>query len=134
MSSRLPKSATLPAPRTAPRAGRLVRRKARRRLGGQLMVARHLLYILIAVASAAAAWFHGIAWVREGGNLLLLPTFFLDAYRSGSAAAFLTIDILAAWAVFMIWVVPDAVRIGLGSRKGDRKSVVEGKRVSVRFV
>lgn len=82
------------------------------------MAARHLLYILIAVASAAAAWFHGIAWVREGGNLLLLPTFFLDAYRSGSAAAFLTIDILAAWTVFMIWVVPDAVRIGLGARKG----------------
>src|SRR3546814_17937318 len=117
MSSRLPKSATLPAPRTAPRAGRLVRRKACRRLGRQLMAARHLLYILIAVASAAAAWFHGIAWVREGGNLLLLPTFFLDAYRSGSAAAFLTIALFAARAVFMIWDVPDAVRLGVGAPK-----------------
>lgn len=79
---------------------------------------RHALYILIAFLSAAAAWWHGIAWVREGGNLLLLQTFFLDAYRSGSAAAFLTIDILAVWIVFMIWVVPDAVRTGLGARKG----------------
>lgn len=82
------------------------------------MAVRHALYILIAVASAAAAWRHGLAWVGEGGNLLLLPTFFLDAYRSGSAAAFLTIDILAVWIAFMIWVVPDAVRIGLGARKG----------------
>jgi len=87
-------------------------------MGRQLMALRHALYILIAAASAAAAWWHGIAWVREGGNLLLLPTFFIDAYRSGSAAAFLTIDILAAWIIFMIWVVPDAARIGLGARKG----------------
>lgn len=82
------------------------------------MAARHALYVLIALVSTAAAWWHGIAWVREGGNLLLLPTFFIDAYRSGSAAAFLTIDILAAWIVFMIWVVPDAEHVGLGARKG----------------
>ena len=82
------------------------------------MAARHILFVIIAVASAAAAWWHGIAWMRGGGNLLLLPTFFLDAYNSGSAAAFLTIDILAAWIVFMIWVVPDAARIGLGARTG----------------
>lgn len=82
------------------------------------MVARHALFVLIAILSAGAAWWNGIAWVQEGGNLLLLPTFFLDAYRSGSAAAFLTIDILAAWLVFLIWVVPDAKRIGLGARAG----------------
>ena len=82
------------------------------------MAARHSFYILVAIVSAVAVWWHGIAWVREGGNLLLLPTFFLDAYAGGSAAAFLTIDILAVWAVFLIWVVPDAVRVGLGARKG----------------
>jgi len=87
-------------------------------MGGELMAARHAIYILIAILSACAAWWHGIAWVREGGNLLLLPSFFLDAYRSGSAAAFLTVDILAAWAVFMLWVVPDAKRIGLGAQRG----------------
>ncbi len=82
------------------------------------MAGRHAIYILIAILSAAAAWWHAIAWVQGGGNLLLLPTFFLDAYRSGSAAAFLTIDILAVWIVFMIWVVPDAKRVGLGARIG----------------
>lgn len=83
-----------------------------------MMGLRHLIYGAIAIVSAAAAWWHAIAWVGEGGNLLLLPTFFIDAYESGSAAAFLTIDILAVWIVFMIWVVPDARRIGLGARTG----------------
>ena len=82
------------------------------------MVVRHAFYIFAAIASALVAWWHGIMWVREGGNLLLLPSFFLDAYRSGSASAFLTIDILAVWIVYMVWVVPDAVRVGLGARKG----------------
>lgn len=82
------------------------------------MTTRHALYIAIGTLSAAAAWWHGIAWVQGGGNLLLLPTFFLDAYHSGSAAAFLTIDILAVWIVFMIWVVPDAKHVGLGASKG----------------
>lgn len=79
---------------------------------------RHALYVAIAVVSAVTAWWHGIAWVGEGGNLINLPSFFLDAYRSGSAAAFLTIDIVAAWAVFLLWVVPDARRIGLGAWTG----------------
>src|SRR3546814_19690400 len=79
---------------------------------------RHALYVAIAIVSAVAAWWHGIAWVQEGGDLVNLPSFFLDAYHSGNAAAFLTIDILAAWAVFLLWVVPDARRIGLGTRTG----------------
>lgn len=79
---------------------------------------RHAIYILIAFASAGLAWSYGIAWMQGGGNILNLPSFFLDAFRSGDAAAFLTIDILAAWIVYMIWVVPDAVRIGLGARTG----------------
>lgn len=82
------------------------------------MAVRHALFVLIAILSTIAAWWHGIAWVQGGGNLLLLPTFFLDAFRSGDAAAFLTIDILAAWIVFMIWVVPDAKQVGLGASKG----------------
>lgn len=82
------------------------------------MALRHALYILIAVVSVIGAWWHGIAWMLGGGNVLLLHTFFLDAYRSGNAAAFLTIDILAAWIVFMIWVVPDATRVGLGAKTG----------------
>lgn len=79
---------------------------------------KHLVYIVLAVGSLVAAWSHGLAWMAGGGNLLNLPSFFMDAYNSGSAAAFITIDILAAWLVFMIWVVGDSQRIGLGARQG----------------
>jgi Terpene cyclase DEP1 len=82
------------------------------------MPVRHIIYILLAVASLIWAWSHGIAWMAGGGNLINLPSFFIDSYRSGSAAAFLTIDIAVAWGVFMIWVVGDAHEIGLGNRTG----------------
>jgi hypothetical protein len=77
-----------------------------------------MLYIALAVISVVWAWSHGFAWAVGGGNLLNLPSFFIDAYKSGEAAAFLTIDILAAWATFMVWVVGDARKIGLGARMG----------------
>jgi hypothetical protein len=64
------------------------------------------------------AWTHGIAWIESGGNLLNLPSFFIDSYNGGSAAAFLTIDIAVVWAAYMIWVVGDAIKIGLGAKTG----------------
>jgi hypothetical protein len=80
--------------------------------------AKQLIFILIALVSVVFAWIHGLAWMSGGGNLINLPSFFIDSYRSGEAAAFLTIDILGAWAVFMIWVVPDAIKTGLGAKTG----------------
>jgi Terpene cyclase DEP1 len=82
------------------------------------MAVRHLLYIAMAFISVVWAWSHGFAWMAAGGNLLNLPSFFIDAYNSGSAAAFLTIDIVVAWLTFMIWVVGDSAKIGLGARMG----------------
>lgn len=76
--------------------------------------ARHGIYIVVAVVSAVWAWSYGISWMAGGGDLLNLPSFFIDAYKSGSAAAFLTIDILFVWGVFILWVITDAKRIGLG--------------------
>ncbi len=82
------------------------------------MSIKHGLFVVVAIGSTIAAWLHGFAWIAGGGNILNLPSFFLDSYNSGSAAAFLTIDILAAWMVFMIWVVGDAAKVGLGARWG----------------
>jgi Terpene cyclase DEP1 len=79
---------------------------------------RHILYIILAFVSLVWAWSHGFQWMAAGGNLLNLPSFFIDAYRSGSAAAFLTIDIVVVWSVYMIWVVGDAKKIGLGTKTG----------------
>ncbi|MDE2596610.1 MAG: DUF2834 domain-containing protein [Sphingomonadales bacterium] len=79
---------------------------------------RHAIFLIAAIVSLVWAWMHGIAWVAGGGNLLNLPSFFIEAYHSGSAAAFLTIDILFAWGVLIVWVIGDARRIGLGTRTG----------------
>jgi Terpene cyclase DEP1 len=79
---------------------------------------KHILYVVLALFGLATTWMHGFAWMAAGGNILNLYSFFRDAYVSGDAAAFLTIDILIAWGVFMIWVVGDATKIGLGSGKG----------------
>ncbi len=79
---------------------------------------RHAIFVIAAVVSLVWAWSLGFAWIGEGGNLVNLPSFFIDAYRSGSAAAFLTVDILFAWGVFIVWVIADARRIGLGAKTG----------------
>lgn len=79
---------------------------------------RHLLFVIAALVSTAWAWSQGLAWMAAGGNLLNLPSFFVDAYRSGPAAGFLTIDILFVWLVFIAWVIGDARRIGLGTKWG----------------
>lgn len=82
------------------------------------MMIRHAIYAIAAIASLIWAWSYGFTWAAEGGNLMNLPSFFIDSFNSGSAAAFLTIDILVVWGAFMLWVIPDAQRIGLGTKTG----------------
>ncbi len=79
---------------------------------------KHLIYIALALTGLVWCWMHGLQWIADGGNLINLPSFFIDAYKSGSAAAFLTVDIAIAWATFMIWVVGDAAKVGLGAKTG----------------
>lgn len=82
------------------------------------MTIRHALYMVAALVSLVWAWKLGFAWVAGGGNLINLPSFFVDAYSGGPAASFLTVDILFAWGVFMVWAVSDARAIGLGTKVG----------------
>lgn len=82
------------------------------------MTVKHMIYIALALVSLVWAWSHGFSWMKGGGNLLNLPSFFIDSYNGNSAAAFLTIDIAVVWAAYMIWVVGDAVKIGLGAKTG----------------
>ncbi|MCB2089590.1 MAG: DUF2834 domain-containing protein, partial [Sphingomonadaceae bacterium] len=82
------------------------------------MKIRHTVYALAAIASLIWVWSLAFDWIGAGGNILNLPSFFIDAYQSGSAAGFLTIDILVVWGAFMLWVIPDARRIGLGTKTG----------------
>jgi hypothetical protein len=82
------------------------------------MSLKHLIYIALAFIGLIWCWMHGIQWISDGGNLINLPSFFIDSYKSGSAAAFLTVDIAIVWATFMIWVLGDAAKIGLGAKTG----------------
>ncbi len=79
---------------------------------------RHFVYALISLVSLILTWQHAFDWIAQGGNIANPMSFFIDGINSNSAAAFLSIDILAVWLVYLIWVIPDAIRIGLGLKTG----------------
>lgn len=79
---------------------------------------KHGVLILISLASLPIAWSHAWDWMQVGNSILNLPSFFIQPYQMGGAVAFLTLDILVVWAAYLIWVVPDAKRIGLGAKIG----------------
>lgn len=79
---------------------------------------KHGLFIILGIAAFFLTWPHAIDWVKAGGNIMDPFAFFGDAIKAGGTAAFLSIDMAIAWVVFMIWVVFDAKRIGMGYKWG----------------
>jgi hypothetical protein len=79
---------------------------------------RHACYLLAGAVALALTWPHAFQWIADGGNILNPVEFFGDAIAADGTAAFLSIDMAIAWLVFMVWVVSDSKRIGLGSKWG----------------
>lgn len=79
---------------------------------------KHGFFIVIGIAALFLTWPHAFDWMRAGGNIMNPIQFFADAMKPGGTAAFLSIDMAIAWTVFMIWVVFDAKRIGMGYKWG----------------
>jgi hypothetical protein len=79
---------------------------------------RHGIFIVLGIAAFFLTWPHAIDWMRGGGNIFNPIQFFADAIGAGGTAAFLSIDMAIAWLVYMIWVLFDARRIGLGIKWG----------------
>ncbi|MBA4285042.1 MAG: hypothetical protein C0434_05875 [Xanthomonadaceae bacterium] len=79
---------------------------------------KHGLFIILGIAAMLLTWPHAFDWMRGGGTILDPFQFFGDAINAGGTAAFLSIDMAIAWLVFMIWVVYDAQRIGMGAKWG----------------
>ncbi|WP_040831372.1 DUF2834 domain-containing protein [Nocardia jiangxiensis] len=79
---------------------------------------RHAAYLVAGIAALLLTWPQAFDWMRAGGNILNPGAFFGDAIDAGGTAAFLSIDMLIAWAVYMVWVVTDSKRIGMGYRVG----------------
>ncbi len=82
---------------------------------------RQGIYLLLAIGAALWAWSHGVAWtlqwLEDGGSLLdqvaFFRDFFRDAYRANHAAGFITIDLVGSWFAFMVFVLPEARRLGM---------------------
>jgi len=79
---------------------------------------KHGVFILAGVVALVTTWPYAFDWMDTGGNILNPIDFFGSAIDASGTAAFLSIDMLIAWLVFMIWVVADAKRIGLGVKWG----------------
>lgn len=79
---------------------------------------RHAIFVIAAFAGLFLTWPYAFDWMRNGGNILNAWAFFADALRPGGTAAFLSLDILFVWGVYIVWVIGDARRIGLGSGTG----------------
>jgi Terpene cyclase DEP1 len=79
---------------------------------------RHLFFLIVGIAALFLTWPHAFDWMRGGGNILNPVQFFADAINAGGTAAFLSIDMAIAWLVFMVWVVGDTQRIGMGAKWG----------------
>jgi len=83
------------------------------------MNVRHIYYLIIAIVSLVITWSYGIQWMKEGGDVSNPLAMFIDAFNTGHPGAqFLTVDIFAAWMVFIVWVFSDCVKIGLGKKWG----------------
>lgn len=79
---------------------------------------KQAILLVLGIGSLFVVWPFAFDWMRNGGNIANPLSFFTDVYRLGGAPAFLTVDIAVAWIAFMLWVVPDAKRIGLGAGWG----------------
>ncbi|WP_439620191.1 DUF2834 domain-containing protein [Hyphomonas sp.] len=79
---------------------------------------KHLALIIVALASLILTWPYAFAWIAGGGNIFNAYDFFADAIRPGGTGAFLSVDILIVWVVYVVWVVTDAQRIGAGMKWG----------------
>jgi hypothetical protein len=79
---------------------------------------RHAFYIVVGIAAVLLTWPYAFDWMSAGGNILNPITFFGDGIEPGGTAAFLSFDMLIAWAVFTVWVVTDTMRIGMGLKSG----------------
>ena len=79
---------------------------------------RHAFFVIAGLAALVLTWPYAFDWMAQGGNILNPVAFFGDAIAAGGTASFLSLDMTVAWLVFMVWVVFDAKRIGMGYRIG----------------
>jgi Terpene cyclase DEP1 len=79
------------------------------------------LYLALCAGGTLLAWYHGVQWIAQwtaaGGNLLNVPAFFFNFFRDSfvpnPAASFVTVDLIGSWFTFLVFVLPEAKRLGM---------------------
>lgn len=79
------------------------------------MSGREIAYAVLALLGLVGPWFFNIQYAQQGGTLLNLPAFFGQGF-SNAASSSLTVDLFVAFAAFIIWVGPEAKRLGMRHR------------------
>jgi len=79
---------------------------------------RHAFLLMLGLAALFLTWPHAFEWMRTRRQYLQSRAIFCRCDQCRSTAAFLSIDMAIAWLVFMIWVVVDTRRIGMGAKWG----------------
>lgn len=76
------------------------------------MRSREAVYALLALAGLLAPWYFNVRYAAQGGSLLDVGAAIRLAFANPVSSS-LSIDVLIAFAVFVVWVVPEARRIGM---------------------
>ncbi|MBW3671142.1 MAG: DUF2834 domain-containing protein [Acidobacteria bacterium] len=76
------------------------------------MRSREAVYTLLALAGLIAPWYFNIRYAAQGGSLLDLGGAIRLAFANPVSSS-LSVDVLIAFAVFIVWVLPEARRIGM---------------------
>lgn len=76
------------------------------------MNGREITYATLAILGLVSTWFFNIQYALQGGDLLNLPAFFAQGFANAGSSS-LTVDLFVAFAAFVIWVGPEAKRLGM---------------------
>lgn len=79
---------------------------------------RHAIYLLIGIVAVINAYPPSLQYAAAGGNFWNPVEFFAAGIAAGGAAAALSTEMVAIWTVFLIWVIFDCRKIGLGLKWG----------------
>ena len=71
-----------------------------------------VVYGLLAILGLAVPWYFNVQFMSGGESLLDLGAF-LGAAFVNPASASLTVDLLVAFGAFVVWLFPEARRIGM---------------------
>ena len=75
------------------------------------MTPRATIYALLSVAGLVGTWFFNVEFMRGDGSFL--GSGFLAGGFANPAASSFTVDLLVAFLAYLVWLFPEAKRVGV---------------------